>query len=124
MGIKRNVKRCIWLTLVILMSWVLILEGKAVVDTILAHPDLTVRDYDHLDWSLQKMIVFFRYRSADEGTGFEKTLGEVPLCGICISLFPTGKSKGSGPLSPDNDRFDVRKCEEICKQLMENGLIG
>ena len=43
MGIKRNVKRCIWLTLVILMSWVLILEGKAVVDTILAHPDLTVR---------------------------------------------------------------------------------
>ena len=59
MGIKRNVKRCIWLTLVILMSWVLILEGKAVVDTILAHPDLTVRDYDHLDWALQKMTVFY-----------------------------------------------------------------
>lgn len=59
MGVKRNVKRCIWLTLVILMSWVLVLEGKAVVDTILAHPDLTVWDYDHLDWALQKMTVFY-----------------------------------------------------------------
>ena len=59
MDVKRNVKRCIWLTLVILMSGVLILEGIAVVDTILAHPDLTVRDYDHLDWALQKMTVFY-----------------------------------------------------------------
>lgn len=67
-------KRYLWLALVVLMSRVLILEGQAVFDTILIPPDLTVRDYDHLDWSLQKMIVFFRYRSADEGTGFEKTI--------------------------------------------------
>lgn len=59
MGVKRNLKRCIWFALVILMSCLLILEGKAVVDTILAHPDLTIRDYDHLDWSLQKMVVFY-----------------------------------------------------------------
>ena len=43
MAVKCNVKRCLWLALVVLMSWVLILEGKAVVDAILAHPDLTVR---------------------------------------------------------------------------------
>lgn len=59
MGVKRNLKRCIWLALVILMSCLLILEGKAVVDTILAHPDLTARDYDRLAWSLQKMTVFY-----------------------------------------------------------------
>lgn len=59
MGVKRNLKRCIWLALVILMSHLLILEGKAVADTILAHPDLTVRDYDRLDWALQKMVVFY-----------------------------------------------------------------
>lgn len=59
MGVKRIMKRCIWFALVILMSCLLILEGKAVVDTILAHPDLTIRDYDHLDWSIQKMVVFY-----------------------------------------------------------------
>ena len=37
----------------------LILEGKAVADTIIAHPDLTIRDYDRLDWSIQKMVVFY-----------------------------------------------------------------
>ena len=59
MGVKRIMKRCIWFALVILMSHLLILEGKAVVDTILAHPDLTIRDYDHLDWSIQKMVAFY-----------------------------------------------------------------
>ena len=59
MAVKCNVKRCLWLALVVLMSWVLILEGKAVVDAILAHPDLTVRDDNHLGWSLQKMTVFY-----------------------------------------------------------------
>lgn len=59
MGFKRNLKRCIWFALVILMSCLLILEGNAVVDTILAHPDLIIRDYDRLDWSLQKMTVFY-----------------------------------------------------------------
>ena len=59
MDVKRNANRCLWLALVLLMSGVLILEGKAVVDTILAHPDLTVRDYDHLDWALQKTTVFY-----------------------------------------------------------------
>ena len=59
MAVKCNVKRCLWLALVVLMSWVLILEGKAVVDAILAHPDLTVRDDNHLCWSLQKMTVFY-----------------------------------------------------------------
>ena len=54
----RIMKKCIWFALVILMSWVLILEGKAIVDMILDYPDLTVRDYDLLDWTLQKLIVF------------------------------------------------------------------
>lgn len=58
MAVKCNVKRCLWLALVVLMSWVLILEGKAVVDAILAHPDLTVRDDNHLGWSLQKLVLF------------------------------------------------------------------
>ena len=57
MGVKRNLKRCIWLALVILMSCLLILEGKAVVDTILAHPDLTARDYDQEKfWKLIIMV--------------------------------------------------------------------
>ena len=54
----RIMKKCIWFALVILMSWVLILEGKAIVDMILDYPDLTVGDYDLLDWTLQKLIVF------------------------------------------------------------------
>ena len=58
MGVKRNLKRCIWIALVILMSCLLILKGKAVVDAILVPSELTVRDYDHLDWSLQKLVLF------------------------------------------------------------------
>lgn len=59
MDVKRNANRCLWLALVLLMSGVLILEGIAVVDAILVHPDITARDYDRLDWALQKMIVFY-----------------------------------------------------------------
>ncbi len=59
MDVKRNANRCLWLALVLLMSGVLILEGIAVVDAILVHPDITARDYDRLDWALQKMVVFY-----------------------------------------------------------------
>lgn len=58
MDVKRNANRCLWLALVLLMSGVLILEGIAVVDAILVPSELTVRDYDHLDWSLQKLVLF------------------------------------------------------------------
>ena len=59
MGVKRNLKRCIWLALVILMSHLLVLEGQAVADTIFFHADPAVRDYDQLAWSIQKMIVVY-----------------------------------------------------------------
>ena len=59
MDVKRNANRCLWRALVLLMSGVMILEGIAVVDAILVHPDITARDYDRLDWAFQKMIVFY-----------------------------------------------------------------
>lgn len=58
MGIKRNLKRFLWLALVLLMSWVLILEGKAVINGIFVPSELIVRDYDRLAWALQKLVLF------------------------------------------------------------------
>lgn len=55
----RIMKKCIWFALVILMSCLLILEGKAIVDMILFHSDLAASDNDHLGWSIQKLIVFY-----------------------------------------------------------------